>query len=163
MRALFIAIASLCLATVASADPSTKTLDANKAVVKKFEEEFKNKANHAIVDELMAPTYKAHGLGPAPIDRAGLKQLGAMIVTAFPDVHATIESIVAEGDTVVTRCSVKGTNKGSFQGVPATNKQVQFTEMHMYKLAGGKIVEQWSNVDFLAILVQIGAVPPPKA
>jgi predicted ester cyclase len=59
-----------------------------------------------------------------------------------------IESIVADGDLVVTRVSV--------------NKPIRFGEMHMYRLKDGKIVELWSQVDFLAILTQIGAVPPPK-
>jgi len=134
----------------------------NKSVVRKFEEEFKNKANHAIVDELMAPAFQGRGFGPAAIDREGLKQLGKAVSSAFPDVRVTVESIIAEGDLVVTRCSVAGTHKGAFNGVPATGKKVQFTEMHMYQLKGGKIVAQWSNVDVLAILMQIGAVPAPK-
>ena len=162
LGSIVIVTASLFLGTIAAAAPATKKLDQNKAVVRKFEEEFKNNANHAIVDELMSKDYRAHGIGPAPLDRDGIKQLGKAIVAAFPDVHVTIESVVAEGDVVVTRCSGKGTHKGPFQGVPATNKPIAFTEMHMYKLAGGKIVEQWSNIDILAILAQIGAIPAPK-
>src|SRR5262245_50538295 len=107
------ALASLFLGTVAVAGPPSK-LEPNKAVVRKFEEEFKNKANHLIVDELMAPGYQAHGLGPAALDRDGIKQLGGAIVKAFPDVRVTIDSLVAEGDIVVTRCTVKGTHKGAF-------------------------------------------------
>ncbi len=150
-------VASVVVPGIATADPAK-----NKAVVQRFEDEFKNKANHAIVDELMAPSYKAHGFGPEPFDRAAIKQLGAGIASAFPDVHVTIESIVADGDLVVTRCRVTGTHKGAFHGVPATGKKINFTEMHMYRLADGKIVEQWSNVDFLTILTQIGALPAPK-
>jgi len=154
------ALLALSISTAARAD--APSAEANKAVVRKFEDEFKNKANHAIVDELMAPTFQGRGFGPAPIDREGLKQLGKMVVGAFPDVHTTIESSVAEGDLVVTRIAVTGTHKGAFQGVPATGKKIQFTEMHMYQLKAGKIVAQWSNVDLLAILMQIGAVPAPK-
>ena len=157
-----IIIASLFVGTAAVAGPPTSRIEQNKATVRKFEEEFKNKANHAIVDELMTADYRAHGFGPVALDRAGMKQLGRSVVTAFPDVHVTIETLLADGDIVVTRCSVKGTHKGTFNGIPATNKPIAFAEMHMYKLAGGKIVEQWSNVDLLAILTQIGAIPPPK-
>jgi steroid delta-isomerase-like uncharacterized protein len=153
-----LAFLPLVLGTVSVARGDS--LDKNKAAVRRFEEEFKNKANHAIVDELMASDYKAHGLGPTTFDRAALKQLGKGIVAAFPDVHATVESLVAEGDLVVTRCTVTGTHKGAFNGVPATGKPIKFTEMHMYKLRDGKIVEQWSNVDFLAIMQQIGALSP---
>jgi len=151
----------LSLSTASRAEaPSTEA--ANKAVVRKFEDEFKNKANHAIVDEVMAPAFQGRGFGPAPLDREGLKQLGKMVAGAFPDVHTTIESIVAEGDLVVTRVAVTGTHKGAFNGVPATGKKIQFTEMHMYQVKGGKISALWSNVDLLAILTQIGAVPAPR-
>jgi predicted ester cyclase len=152
---------AVSLSSAARADaPSGQ--EANKAVVRKFEEQFKNKANHAIVDELMAPAFQARGFSPAPLDREGLKQLGKGVASAFPDVRVTVDSVIAEGDLVVTRCSVTGTHKGAFNGVPATGKKVQFTEMHMYQLKGGKIVALWSNADVLAILMQIGAVPAPR-
>src|SRR5262245_21296273 len=157
MRFLLAAV-PLLLSSIVAAEPAA--MSKNKAVVKRFEEEFKNKANHAIVDDLMAPTYNAHGLGPIPMDREGLKPLGKGVVAAFPDVHVDVQSLVAEGDIVVTRCLVKGTHKGPFNGIPPTAKKIEFTEMHMYQLRDGKIIEQWSNVDFLAILTQIGAVPP---
>jgi predicted ester cyclase len=152
---------ALSFSVVALADAPSPQAQ-NKSVVLKFEDQFKNKANHDIVDELTMPTYQAHGIGPAPLDRAGMKQLGKAIVTAFPDVHVTIDSVVAEGDLVVTRCSVAGTHKGPFQGIPATGRAIRFTEMHMYRLAQSKIVEQWSNIDVLAILAQLGAFPPPR-
>jgi predicted ester cyclase len=160
MIVLSTALFALSLSTAARAE--APSAEANKAVVRKFEEEFKNKANHAIVDELMASTFQGRGLGPAPLDRDGLKQLGKMIAGAFPDVHATIESIVADGDLVVTRVSVVGTNRGSFNGIPATGRKIQFTEMHMYQVKGGKIVALWSNIDQLAIMTQLGAIPAPR-
>lgn len=167
-RSILALVAPVALVVVALSSASIVSADApsiqarNKALVLRFEEEFKNKANLAIVDELMAPAYRAYGIGPVPLDRAGLRQLGKAVGAAFPDVHVTIDAVVVERDLVVTRCSVTGTHKGPFNGIPATGKRVKFAEMHMYRLDGGKIVEQWSSVDSLAILAQIGGLPPPR-
>ena len=161
-RSLSLLALSAALLAVSFTAARADVVADNKAVVKKFEEEFKNKANHAIVDELMAPSFQLRGIAPTPLDREGLKMLGKSIVAAFPDVHAVVESVVAEGDLVVTRVSVTGTHRGAFNGIPATGKKIQFTEMHMYQVKGGKIVATWSNVDLLAILTQIGAIPAPK-
>lgn len=134
----------------------------NKAVVRRFVEEFKNRANHDIVDELYAANFIHHFKDPRlPAGRQALKILGATVVAAFPDVHATIEELLAEGDRVVERTTARGTHKGEFNGIPATGRPVTWTEMHMYRLANGKIAELWSEIDFLSMLIQVGAIPMP--
>ena len=132
----------------------------NKSVVSRFIEEFKNKSNHAIVDELMAPDFAHHFKDPRlPAGREGLKLLGAGIAGAFPDVHATVEDLLADGEHVVERTSAHGTHKGDFNGVPPTMKSVSWTEIHIYRLRDGKIVELWSEADTLSMLMQVGAIP----
>ena len=159
-----VALAAALAGIPLTAKAGGKTVeDRNKEVVLRFEDEFKNKANLDIVLETDAPDFVAHGLAPQPLTREMLKGLGAAVFAAFPDVKATIDDVVAAGDRVVTRVTIHATNKGAFNGIPATNKPVVWTEMHMYRLKDGKIAEQWSNVDFLGLLTQLGAIPPPPA
>ena len=128
----------------------------NKAIVRRFSNEFKNKANHGIVDELFAPDFVHHlpipGVAPG---REGLKQVGQLVVMAFPDVHATVEDLLADGDKVVERTSVHATSKGDFAGMPPTGKPVKWTELHVYQIAGGKVVELWSELDMLGLTQQL--------
>ncbi len=132
----------------------------NKAIVSRFVEEFKNNANHIIVDELFADNFVHHFKDPRlPAGREAMKLLGQMVVAAFPDVHATVEDLLADGDKVIERTTATGTHRGEFNGVPATGKSVVWTEIHIYRLADGKIAELWSEIDFLAIMMQLGAIP----
>ena len=134
----------------------------NTEIVARFIEEFKNKANHDIVDELLAPDFVHHLTDPRlPPGREAIKLLGQSIVAGFPDVHATVEELLADGDFVVERTSARATNTGEFNGIPATGKQVTWTETHIYRLKDGKIAEQWSEIDLLALLTQLGAIPAP--
>lgn len=138
----------------------TPTLESNKALVKRFSNEFKNKANHGIVDELMTPGFQHHFKDPRlPRGREGMKLLGGIVVQAFPDVHANIQDLIAEGDKVVERTEAGGTHKGEFNGVPRSGRPVKWSELHVYRLENGKIAELWSEIDFMAMMTQIGAIP----
>ena len=135
-------------------------LDENKALVRRFSNEFKNKANHRIVDELMTANFQHHFKDPRlPKGREGMKLLGESVVHSFPDVQANIQELIAEGDRVVERTEAHGTHRGEFSGVPPTGKPVRWTELHVYRIESGKIAELWSEIDFLGILMQIGAIP----
>ena len=138
------------------------TNNANKEVVSRFIEEFKNKANHGIVDELMSPDFVHHLTDPRlPAGRDGIKALGQVIVGGFPDVHASVKELLADGDKVIERTQTSATHTGEFNGIPATGRQVGWTEIHIYRLENGKIVELWSEIDLLGLLVQLGAIPGP--
>lgn len=132
----------------------------NKALVNRYIEEFKNKANHAIVDELMADNFMHHFTDPRlPPGREALKALGMVVSTGFPDVHVTVEDLLVDGDKLVERTTAQGTHKGDFNGIPATDKSVTWTEIHIYRVEDGKICELWSEIDMLSLLMQIGAIP----
>ena len=129
-------------------------------MIRRFVQEFKNKANHAIVDELFSPRFEHHFKDPRlPKGREGMKLLGGVVVQAFPDVQATIEDLLADDDKVVERTTARATHKGAFNGVPPTGKKVGWSEIHIYRFEGGKVAELWSEIDFLAIMTQIGAIP----
>ena len=91
----------------------------------------------------------------------GYKQFFAMTHSAFPDFHSTLEDMFAEGDKVVQRFTARGTHKGEFMGIPPTGKQVTITGIAIHRITGGKIVEDWVNMDMLGMMVQLGVVPPP--
>ena len=139
------------------------SVEENKAIVSRATEELWNKNNLAVVDELYATNFVSHGSdipGVTP-DREGYKQFVTMSRTALPDFHTTIEDMIAEGDKVVQRFTARGTHKGEFMGIPPTGKQVTITGIAIDRIAGGKIVENWVNMDMLGMMVQLGVVPPP--
>ncbi len=135
----------------------------NKALVHQLVEEVINQGNASMVDELLAPDFvEREDLPPGmPRDREALKQLTTMLHSAFPDFKATIDDIVAEGDKVVIRQTWSGTHKGVFMGVPPTGKSVSFGVIDIIRVAGGKCVEHWGQMDNMGLMQQLGAIPAP--
>ena len=134
----------------------------NKALVRRLEEVF-NRGNMSMVDELFAPDFVEHEELPPgiPPGREAVKQLTTMFRSAFPDFKATIDDIVAEGDKVVIRQTWSGTHKGEFMGVPPTGKSVSFGVIDIIRIAGGKFVEHWGQMDMMGMMQQLGAIPTP--
>lgn len=134
----------------------------NKALVRRLEEVF-NRGNISLVDELFAPDFVEHEELPPgiPPGREAVKQLTTMFRSAFPDFKATIDDIVAEGDKVVIRQTWSGTHKGEFMGVPPTGKSVSFGVIDIVRIAGGKLVEHWGQMDNMGMMQQLGAIPTP--
>jgi predicted ester cyclase len=157
------ALLSLLLPLAVIAAPKESIMEKNKAVVRKFDEEFKVKGNHNIIDETHAADCAFHMPDPNATNREALKMLGGAIVKAFPDVKPVTEELLAIDDKVIERTTVTATHKGEFNGVPATGRPVRWTELHIYRLKDGRVVEQWSEINMLGILAQIGALPPPPA
>jgi predicted ester cyclase len=134
----------------------------NKALIRRFVEEIFNQRNVDAIDRYLADTYVDHVVPPGfPPTRAGFKQLISMFLTAFPDFHYTLEDEIAEGDKVVSRLTARGTQQGEFMGMPPTGKQAAWTEIHIGRLAAGKLVEHWGEQDNLGMLQQLGVIPPP--
>ncbi len=130
----------------------------NKALVRRLYAEVMGKGNMTEADELLSTQYVEHLPAPTP-GREGLKQLVMMVRSAFPDIHNTVEDAVAEGDRVAVRIVVRGTHHHEFLGIPPSGKAVEWGEIHIYRVVGGKIVEHWGEVDLLGLLQQIGAIP----
>jgi steroid delta-isomerase-like uncharacterized protein len=120
----------------------------DKALVRSFFEEVWNKGNVAAVDEFMAADYVDHSIPSGlPPGREGLKQANTTYHTAFPDLKATLEDILAEGDKVMFRWSVSGTHLGDWLGIPPTGNHVTATGITVLRIAGGKVVEGWTSTD----------------
>ncbi len=131
----------------------------NKTVVHQFLDELFNKRNLAIVDALCVTNVISHGPGPEVSGTEGIKRSAGMYLAAFPDLHFTFEDFIAEGDKVVVRETMSGTQQGELMGIPPTGKQFSATGIEIYRFEGGKIAEHWLESDMLGLLQQLGAVP----
>jgi steroid delta-isomerase-like uncharacterized protein len=112
------------------------------------------------IDEIVAPDAVIRT--PLPIDATGaelLKQVWAMLFRVYPDIHLTVEDVIAEGDKVVARNTVTGTHRGEFMGVGPTGKSVTYSEIFIFRFADGRVVETWGVVDVYAQMKQIGVLP----
>jgi predicted ester cyclase len=93
---------------------------------------------------------------------AGTRSFFNMLFTAFPDLHATIEDLIAEDDKVVDRMTCEGTHQGFFMGAPPTGKRVKWSFIDINRIVDGKVVEHWAEADTMGLLHQLGLVPPPS-
>ena len=133
----------------------------NKAMLRRNCEEAFNKGNLAVADENIATNYVYHGSGGQEFKGPeGFKQLVTMFRTAFPDLRITVEDMVAEGDKVAHRATMRGTHKGDLMGIAPTGKQVTIAAIVISRFVGGKEVEAWSNLDQLGMMQQMGVAPP---
>jgi predicted ester cyclase len=133
----------------------------NKAVIRRLIDEVWNQRAFDAADELFAPDaiiYESGvalpGTGPAIVK----KGIGAFCA-AYPDIRVTIDDMIAADDKVVVRWSSIGTNRGEMQGIAPTNRKVAANGIAIYRLGGGKVVEEWMNTDQLGILKQLGVIP----
>ncbi len=116
--------------------------------------------NPDTLDEVYAPDVVWHN---PEGDIQGLEeaeQFVAMIKTAFPDMSTTVEDVIAEGEKVVTRVTIRGTHQGEVEEYgPPTGKQVELEGITIHRFEEGKIVEEWNSYDNLSILRQLGLAP----
>lgn len=134
------------------------SVEENKALIRRGVEEGWNKQNVDIFDELAASDVVHHDWNTRGLK--AFKQAISADMTAFPDVHLTIEDMIAEGDKVVVRYTFRGTQQGETQGIPPTGKRVTVPGIFICRCAGGKIVEEWDMWDDLGLLQQLGAISP---
>jgi steroid delta-isomerase-like uncharacterized protein len=112
------------------------------------------------IDEIVDRDLLFHA--PVPTEVTGvhaLKQVWAVLLRAFPDLHVAAEDMIAEGDKVVSRNTVTGTHRGDFKGMPPTGRAVSYNEIFIFRFADGRIAEIWGVVDVLSQLRQLGAIP----
>ena len=121
--------------------------------------------NPEVHDELVADDYVGHfPPNPALHGPEGLKAFNAQAVTAFPDVRVTIEDLLAQGDEVVVRWTLRGTHEGELRGgIPATGRQVEVSGITISRIRNGKLIENWGNYDLLGMLQQLGVLPAPDS
>jgi steroid delta-isomerase-like uncharacterized protein len=132
-----------------------------KTIVKRAEELW-NTGNLAIADEIHASDFVNHDPGKPDVrDLEAYKGWITATRSAFPDLHVTLEDMIAEGDRVAGKWTARGTHQGELSGIPPTGRQATWTTMTIYRFEGKKIVEAWWSKDMLALLIQLGVVTPP--
>jgi predicted ester cyclase len=127
----------------------------NKHTVRRLFETF-NGADLAAIDSLVGPEYVGAQGGQGP---AGFKAVVVGLRAAFPDLHYTLDDVMAEGDQVAVRWHWTGTHRAAFRGFPPTGKPVTNTGAGIFRVATGKVVAAVLETDRLGFLEQIGAVP----
>jgi steroid delta-isomerase-like uncharacterized protein len=131
---------------------------AHISLVRRFIEGVLGRGDFAVLNALAAPGCTDHAApGPAAIAR--------MLVpwrAAFPDLTIDVEGLVAEGDCVAARWTLRGTHLGAFLGLRPTGQRVAVTGTERYRLADGRIVERWATVDADGLRRQLG-LPVPDA
>jgi steroid delta-isomerase-like uncharacterized protein len=140
------------------------SLEKNKALARRYQEEVWGKGDLALIDELLAPDFIDHSL-PAGMDPgfAGARRAVQGALDAFPDGQWTVEDLIAEGDKVTIRWKMDATHEHAFRGIAPGGKPVTITGITIVRIAGGKIVERWVNWDSMALrqpseTVNLGAV-----
>lgn len=136
-----------------------------KQIARRVLDELFNEGRLESADELFAPGAVSHDPAqPEPtIGPEGVKQSVTGYRTAFPDVRCEIEDQVAEGGTVATRWTARGTHQGELMGIAPTGRQATVTGITIDRIEDGKIVESWTNWDTLGLLQQLGVVPAAAA
>jgi steroid delta-isomerase-like uncharacterized protein len=140
---------------------STAQETRNKATVRRFGDAMNTGDPEIIsetIDELVEPD--ATISTPLPIEAIGaqkLKEVVGRLHRAYPDLHVTVEDVIAEGDRVVSRNTVTGTHRGEYMGLPPTGKSVTYNEIFIYRFTSGRIAETWGVVDVPSQLRQLGS------
>ena len=131
----------------------------NKALARRYIEEVFNQKNLTLVDELNSPDFVFHNASTTIQGREPYKAYLSMILTAYPDLHMTIEDMIAEGDKVVTRLTAYGKHAGDMFGIQATDNDLEMKAVAIHRVVDGQIVEHWSCKDELGFLQQLGVIP----
>jgi len=133
-----------------------KELRRGADLVKKFYEVW-NERRFDVLKDLLTPDCLLHFADRShPMLSEKSRKVQQDWVKSFPDLKFTILDIVEEGDLVAVRLTFEGTQRGEFEGVPATNRRIRVTEMLFAKVQDGKISELWEDYDRLGMMKQLG-------
>jgi steroid delta-isomerase-like uncharacterized protein len=135
------------------------TIDDNKAIVRRFIEEIFVQGRPGTVDELLADDFVAHTWPSTGKPKDDLKAAIGMTRNALADIRFSIDDLIAEGDRVAARLTASARQVGPFMGLAASNKRYEIGEIHVFRLAGGKVVEHWHQFDQMGMMKQLGAMP----
>jgi len=135
------------------------SIEKNKIAVRRHIEEAWNKGNLAATAETISPDFIPAG----PVKLKGPDDFNKIIkenLQAFPDIHITIDDMVAEGDKVAIHCTWTGTFTGEYFGIKPTGKPFKTQDVFFYRMKDGKIAEAWQLEDG-TFNRQVGIPTPP--
>ena len=134
----------------------------NAAIIQRFIDEVINQGRYEICDKIVAEDFLE--LDPLPGQRQGregLKEVIAMLRSAFPDIHWVTDESISSGDKVVTRFTWIGTHRGAFLGIPATDRPVTVKGVVIDRLVNGRMTDSRILMDTFGMMIQLGVIPPP--
>jgi predicted ester cyclase len=126
----------------------------NKTIVRNYLEEVWTKHHHAAVDDYLSPDFAQHTSNVSS-GRAGVRGFFAMLDSALSDLDFALEDVIAEGDKVYWRFTLRARHSGPFIGLAPTGKTITLTGMSIGRLAEGKLVEAWGEQDMLGLMQQL--------
>ena len=126
------------------------SIEANKALIRRFVDQVRNGGNLDAIAELAVPN---------KVDE--LRRSAVLLTNAFSDYEVWIDELIAEGDRVVMRATQRGIHTGFWFGLPPTGKRVEWTVIRIFRIADGRIADTWFASDQPGLLRQIGAVVVP--
>lgn len=135
-------------------DPET-----SKRVAARNVDEVWNEGRPELIDELFADDFVWHSNDGPPMDREAWRQFVGVYMNAFPDVHFTTKTVIAEGDLVLHDWRVTGTQTGELMGIPATGRAIDIGGASIYRVHDGRMVEGWSLYDRVGMNQQLGLMP----
>jgi len=160
--ALIVVMFFSCNFSAIAVNPSTLT-EQNKAIALRFAQDgWGTQKNWSQVwDELVAPevVYYFNSFPDPIIGLEANKAFSEDLFQGFPDIKSTIETVVAEEDTVIIRSTLEGKQTGPFLEMPITGKKVKMNDFTMYKIKDGKIREMWYETNLLSLMQQLGLSP----
>jgi len=136
------------------------SVEQNMMLAKRFYSDVLNSRKLDVADEILSLQYVDHSASAPGLEN--FKTYLGMITTVFPDINVTVEDMFADEHKVAVRLTIRGTQAESFRGFPATGGQATWSGMDIIHISNGKIVERWSERDFLHMLVQLGHVQYPQ-
>ena len=132
----------------------------NRDIVRRMMGVF-NTGDLAALDDLVSTDFMNHNAPPgAAQGLEGRKRVVGMFRGAFADLQSTIEDEIADGDRVVTRATLSGTNTGDFMGQPATGRRMSVTAVDIFKVVDGKVTDRWGVLDMQSLTQQLHADGP---
>lgn len=135
------------------------SVEENKSIARAYFEAFANE-DLAWIDEHIAPDFVRHDPGlPFEVrDPEGVRHLNSVLLTAFPDLRLDIEDVVAEGDKVLVRLTLRATHQGEFMDNSPTGKEVEVPVLDLFRITDGRLAEHWAMIDNLGMMQQLGLI-----
>ncbi|MDL4774100.1 ester cyclase [Actinomadura xylanilytica] len=134
----------------------------NKEILVKSLDILRGKAGPELANETYTADYTDNSGAPER-GPARVLAVAEQALRAFPDLDYDIGQVIAEGDYVAFRLTMKGTHEGPLpgSGMPGTGKRVEVRQLHMIRFAGDRIAEHWAVRDDLGMMMQLGVIPGP--
>ncbi len=156
-----ITVLGICSFLLANLIFASSPQEQNKAIARRAFEEILSQGRFELASELYAKDFINHGIhrnASLEEDQAALKGWHQ----AFSDITIVPEKLIAEGDLVAIYWIARGTNTGTGNGLPATGKKAELAGITIWRIVDGKIREEWSAFDQLAMMQQLGLLPANK-